>query len=219
MKKYTVCAMHHEVLLPWAELRCRSDVPLRVLTLDFHTDTMPCFRHAEAPPESGVYVDRAKVAEAVKKLRHDEHFDWALHAGVIARGDILACSPPPQAPEHPDLAVYVPPEFPEIEVMLNQPERFRKMAAQVLESSFLQRVLGAALPEPGERFILDIDCDYFMCSQALTPADGELFARLMRQAEVVTFSCENDWVKLLKLPGENITGESIASTLIERFLI
>jgi hypothetical protein len=33
---------------------------------------------------------------------------------------------------------------------------------------------------------------------------------------MITISTENDWVKLLRLPGENITGDTIAGRLLEQ---
>ena len=92
---------HHQVLPAWAQARQRSLAPLPVWTLDYHTDTMPCFRGNLPPPEDGAWQDPAAVAAAVADLRHDEHFDWALRAGILCEAHIGICGENTDIIAHP----------------------------------------------------------------------------------------------------------------------
>ena len=212
--KCAAVALHHEVLNVWAQYRRERSCAPEVLSLDFHTDVLCALRRGipEVSPE--VWQDSAAVARAVELLHHDEHFDWALRGGIIAAARIIALSPCAVAPEHPDLSVIHPPGLPDMEVMLNDPEHFRPLAQTVLSDGFLSRCLDSWRPEPG--FILDIDCDFFMVKQALFPEKSAVFDDLLANAGLVTLSCEEDWVKILRLPGEYFTGAEAAEILEQR---
>ena len=64
-------------------------------------------------------------------------------------------------------------------------------------------------------FIFDIDCDFVLCRKALHPEQHTVFDKLLCRAGLITLSCENDWVKILQLPGENLSGREIAGILEE----
>ena len=202
MKVVTV-ALHHEVLTAWAEYRLTLDHSPQVWSLDFHTDVLCARRRGIALPET--------AAQAVNELHHDEHFDWALRAGVISRGVIGALAPCSVLPEHPGLTVLRHPGLPELDRMLNADSDFSALAATVLEDDFLCAVFGETLPPAG--YILDIDCDYFMCEAALHPQKDRFWHALIARAGLITLSCENEWVKLLRLRGETLTGTAAAAEL------
>ena len=210
--KTATVEQHHHVITHWSELRRTLNAPPAVWTLDYHTDTMPCFRGEHPAPASDTWQDPFAAAEAVKLLRHDEHFDWALRAGIISQAYIGICGDNTDIIAHPAISVHRPQDFPSSEVILNRPELFRPQAGTVLESSFLSSLF-PRLPSPDETYILDIDCDYILCRQALCPKDDSVITQLIRNAALVTLSTENDWVKILKLPNESITGTEIASIL------
>ena len=204
MKVVTV-ELHHEVLTAWAEYRRTLDCAPVVWSVDFHTDVLDASRR-----EPAVSLCRDAV-QAVKLLHHDEHFDWALRAGIVSQAVIGALSPCAFSPAHPALTVRRHRELPDLDAMLNGAAQFRTTASQVLSDSFLTAVFGETLPPPG--FILDIDCDYIMCEAALHPAENAYWHTLIRRAGLVTLSCENDWVKILRLPGEKISGTAVAAEL------
>ena len=214
--KITVVKQHHEVLYAWCRLRRELDAPPAVWSLDTHTDTMPSFRGRQKTPQPGEWADDGAVDNAVKNLRHDEHFDWALRTGTISRASILALLPGDLPPAHPQMRVHTPPDLPDTATILNDAETFRPFAGQMLTSAFLKRSFGDDLPGD-ENFILDIDCDYVYCRDALSGGGRELLCSLAERALLITISEENEWVKILKLPGENITGSYIAEKLKELF--
>jgi len=203
--------LHHQVLTAWAEYRRTLSMPPEVLSFDFHTDVMRCFRRNAPDPEGDAWANPGIVADAVARLRHDEHFDWALRGGAAAEVRIISLSPCAVEPEHEKMQVIRHPGLPDMETMLNVPEQFRPLAAAVLSDGFLAPLVGDKLPEQG--FILDVDCDYFLCREALFPEHRRIFDTLVKRAGLVTISRENDWVRLLKLPGENIDGTTLAQTL------
>ena len=203
MEKIFVADLHHEVLPAWEKCREISGIPLNLLSLDFHTDVLNAARREIALP-----VD---AAEAVKFLHHDEHFDWALRAGIISRAVIIALSPCAVLPEHPALEVRRSSLLPDMDDMLNNSELFRPVAEMVLDDRFLEPLLQDGFPD--KPFILDIDCDCILCRRALHPEQSSVLRRLMQQAEVITFSREDDWIKILKLPGEKFDSDDIIDGL------
>ena len=211
MKVFTA-AQHHEVLPAWAEYRRQLDQAPEVLALDFHTDVLCAARRGVALPPPDAWQNETAVALAVSQLHHDEHFDWALRSGMIAKALIISLSPCAVPPEHPALEVRRDGNLPDMMTMLNEPEKFYPFAAAVLSDGFLQsQLLDREMPEKG--FIFDIDCDFVLCRKALQPEQHTVFDDLLRRAGLITLSCENDWVKLLQLPGENLSGREIAEIL------
>ena len=205
-RKTVIVEQHHEVLTAWAEFHRGSEVTPAVLTLDFHTDTLSCLRRKIQDP--------ADAAEAVRVLHHDEHFDWALRHGIISQAVIIALAPCAMLPAHPALEVRRSRLLPDMDVMLNEPEKFRPVAGMVLDDDFLGELLSDGFPSMP--YILDVDCDVFTCEKALHPRNGKIISRLAENAGLITISKENDWVKILKLPGENVTGSDLAAKLQAR---
>jgi hypothetical protein len=144
----------------------------------------------------------------VDQLHHDEHFDWALRTGLISRADIIAISPQVGGYSHPAMQVH--PLAPELtpDSVLQTPENIRLLAEHALE----------LLPEipVNTPYILDVDCDFFLTERSLRIRPDSRFARWVQNAAMITLSRENDWVKLLRLPGENMTGDAIAGSLREQ---
>ena len=208
-------ADHHQVLEPWAELRRQLSQPPAVLCLDYHTDILSCHTRDIPLPADGAWRDRETVSRAIAGLRHDEHFDWALRSGTISKAVIVSLTAPATTPAHPAIEVRHAAALPEPEVILNQPESFRATADRLLHDSFLQP-LTADIDMDREPWILDIDCDFFLTAAATDFSADSRFAALARQAALVTLSQETVWVRLLRLPGETITGESLADMLTDR---
>ena len=214
-EKTALVSLHHEALIPWSALRARLADPPALLSLDFHTDTLACTdRGIPAPgPEDG--LDPESVRNAVRVLHHDEHFDWALRAGVISKAVILAVSP--QIGPMPCSGLRVLPfrGAPPVQTILNDPESAR---------DFADHLLSAGLPESAELdftrgtepWILDIDCDVFLTKKAPEYSEDSLFADWVRRAALITVSRESDWVRLLRFPGERLTGDRLASRLREK---
>ena len=207
MKDIRCFDLHHQVLEAWEECRITNGTAPAVLSLDFHTDVLNCGRRGITLPEN--------AAQAVKILHHDEHFDWALRANLISRAVIIALSPCAVMPEHPALEVRNSALLPDMDTMLNDPEGFRSTAEKVLSDVFLAPLLADNFPSLP--YILDIDCDYLLCSKALEIEKNSLIDHLAANALMITLCRENDWVKILKLPNENITGETLASALVSRW--
>ena len=203
-------SLHHHVLLPWAELRRLLPTPPQVISLDFHTDTLSAARRGLAIP-AGAWQDAGLLRDAVQTLHHDEHFNWALRTGLISRADIIAISP--QVGEYGHPAMQVHPLAPEMtpETVLQSPETIRHTADHALE----------LLPEiqVSDPFILDIDCDFFLTANACSLPPDSLFAQWVRRAAMITLSREGDWVKLLQLPGEKLSGNFIAQHLAGQCLL
>jgi len=101
---------HHYALLPWQEWRQELGRPLRLMSIDFHTDTNDAFQYYayylrdphpwgarpfqeqdEAARVAQLSADDAvSIEAAVCDLRHDEHIDAAIRCGILDVAFILA---------------------------------------------------------------------------------------------------------------------------------
>lgn len=214
MKRIHVTPFHHEVLNFWAAWRRgHGETMPAVLCLDHHTDVVRAFRDDAAAVEQGAWRSPETVEDAISRLRHDEHFDWAVRSGLV-RGVFIASHTRATVPADDALHVLCDPRWPDENEFLRDQERCRPLADSVLESDYLLRQFGGI--ERYVPFILDIDCDYILTRRALFPEDAAYFDALLRRAELVTVSLESDWVRLLKLPGEDITGTAVAGAIADR---
>ena len=188
---------HHHALLPWAYERDRLGIAPHVLTLDHHTDTLPAFTHYdethEKPHEKQIANHGAEALEnALKDLRHDEHFDFAIRNGIIASATIFS---------HVNFSREVNPA---IRIIHDPPpddklETLARYYARALETEFLSANLERAPLPHGLPFILDIDLDYFKGEKSIKPEDSSLFRELIRKSAVITIARERDWVRLLNM--------------------
>jgi len=212
--EFKIASFHHEVLAFWAAWkRGHGDAEVDVLCLDHHTDVVRAFRDDSVPAGEGAWRSPEAVADAISRLRHDEHFDWAVRSGLVREVYIAShtCATPPACDR---LHVLCDPRWPDENEFLRDQERCRALADSVLESDYLIRQFGGI--DRYDPFILDIDCDYFLTRRALFPEDAAYFDALLRRAELVTVSLESDWVRLLRFRGEDISGTVIAEALAER---
>ncbi|MBQ9501894.1 MAG: UPF0489 family protein [Lentisphaeria bacterium] len=214
MTEFRIASFHHEVLAFWAAWkREHGDTELNVLCLDHHTDVVRAFRDDSVPVGEGAWRNPEAVRDAISRLRHDEHFDWAVRSGLVeevfisshTRATVPACDA---------LHVLCDPRWPDENEFLRNQERYRALADSVLESDYLVRQFGG-IDRYGP-FILDIDCDYFLTRRALFPRDSACLDALLRRAELVTVSLESDWVRLLRFRNEDISGPVVAAALAER---
>ncbi len=108
-KRVVVFDSHHFALLPWSDFARELGAPVRLLTLDYHTDTMMAFRGYLSQLEAdGDYdetfdfrderrarlalvdpSDEASLQQAVTHLRYDEHIDAAIRLGVIETAFVI----------------------------------------------------------------------------------------------------------------------------------
>ncbi len=201
-------AEHHHALREWARHRRTVDVPPTLLTFDHHTDTLPAFGRAARSEEERRewiaafdYHSDASVDAALALLRHDEHIDLALRAGVVSRAVIIAHADHSGC-ANPAIQVCADASWPEMQLLLNDPSLFRPLADSFLTSSFLESRLKEAEYEPEPGFIFDLDCDAILTEKALHPPDSNCLKELLKSAGLITISHEEDWLKLLKLDSQ-----------------
>ena len=213
--KAVAVSLHHEVLIPWSRLRERLPAPPPVLSLDFHTDTLCAAARGVPLPVPADGRDPEKLENAVKSLHHDEHFDWALRAGLISKTVIISVSPQTTPLACPGLRVLPFRSAPPVQTILNDPCAVRAFADGLL-SGGLPSSAELDFTREADPWILDVDCDVFLTARALEYPEDGLFADWVRRASLITVSRESDWVKLLRLPGEELTGEGLAARLLEK---
>ena len=205
MIPFCIVEEHHQVLPFWAEIA--GDGPLDfILTLDHHTDVLPAFSRLENKPE----INRSEPEKAVVLLRHDEHIDWALRAGIMKEAIILSHENFTE-PAHPAMRVICPELWPETQAILNSEPAAVSAAEKVLEPEYLQYAVFRN--DLSKNYILDIDLDNFLCEKALHPEKPEFFLELANHAKGISISMERDWQRILRLKGETFTSNDILSML------
>ena len=205
MIPFCVVEEHHQVLPFWAEIAGDGTLDF-ILTLDHHTDVLPAFSRLENKPE----INRSEPEKAVVLLRHDEHIDWALRAGIMKEAIILSHENFTE-PAHPAMRVICPELWPETQAILNSEPAAVSAAEKVLEPEYLQYAVFRN--DLSKNYILDIDLDNFLCEKALHPEKPEFFLELANHAKGISISMERDWQRILRLKGETFTSNDILSML------
>lgn len=209
--KAVLTAEHHQVLIPWSRLARKTGLKYHVISLDHHTDVLPSFQRSAKKGDFDFSTEEA-VLKDLALLHHDEHFDWALRAGILGSA-LIVSEENFTPPAHPSLRISCDPVWPDPQSILNGTPEAIHAAEQVLESDYLSRQIGT-IPHP---LILDLDLDYFLCEKALHPRDDSFFRRLIAEAELITCSLETEWQKILRLPGETLDSKAVFSFLRKNF--
>ena len=205
MRKLYIVEEHHHVLPFWAETAGAEPLDF-ILTLDHHTDVLPAFSRMEDPPE----IDRSQPERAVSQLRHDEHIDWALRAGIMKRSIIIAHENFTE-PAHPAMTVIRPEIWPETQAVLDSAPEAYAAAGSVLETGYLRGALQGI--DLSGKYILDLDLDNFLSMRSVQPEDPSFFLELAAHAEGVSVSMERIWQKILRLRGETLDSETVLNEL------
>ena len=205
MIPFCIVEEHHQVLPFWTETAGNGTLDF-ILTLDHHTDVLPAFSRLENKPE----INRSEPEKAVVLLRHDEHIDWALRAGIMKEAIILSHENF-TIPAHPAMRVICPELWPKTQAILNSEPAAVSAAEKVLEPEYLQYAVFRN--DLTKNYILDIDLDNILCEKALHPEKPEFFLELANHAKGISISMERDWQRILRLKGETFTSNDILSML------
>lgn len=227
-KKIYIVEEHHHVIKYWGKFRKTLDKAPILITLDHHTDTLPCFNYK-------IYVDNnyqfdskqeqkrhrllSKVDinnendldNAIKNLRNDEHIDFAVKIKIISQAFIIAY----QIPNNNNDRIY------EIEnncyVGCNKKIHDNSCLTlhynQAIESFLLNEKLcfinnfKKGLVENNKitkNYILDIDLDYFHTVKSIHPGNVNTFYSLIKNASIITIATEPWYVNYWKESGHEI---------------
>jgi hypothetical protein len=199
---------HATALLPWAFIKKQHKAPLKLITLDHHTDANSAYlrdnfsqvgRDLEAIGDlrrqrvANIDITNlASVTEALKGLHHDEHIDLALRLGIIEKAFVIQHEHAVLLPEWAERHIVVLP-------VAADPEQ-RKLYDAVLEDDFLTERLQLLSPNfsiDRDAYILDIDLDVFKTHAALKPKKQQVFTQLVANAKGITIATEPNWVRRL----------------------
>jgi len=101
---------HHLVLFPWQEIAQKHEFNVQLLTLDHHTDTKIAFNSYACKQNNGTgsaskefiesiqHIEKSKldrlnlktIDSALQNLRHDEHIDAAVSAGILTNAYVIS---------------------------------------------------------------------------------------------------------------------------------
>ena len=221
---------HHKALAAWAiERRKLASAPY-LLTIDHHSDTDEAFRsHVCTAANGDISVNEEalaakliaaidwssdeSVAEAIGKLRHDEHIHAATNSGALTASFSVQLSDQDGYVE-PEDGIYVVAHKCAIgcQKKVYDDECVVHHALEIIEAPYLDdqlRRIGEitqclGLPNiESLPYILDIDLDAFHSIKAANPCDPSTFRRLIRGALAMTIATEPKWVEELWADKDN----------------
>ena len=206
-KSCFVVAEHHHVLPVWYNFSQKNNIIPAVVTLDHHTDTLPSFSKIQGKNSNFSLPSNLKIDEITSLLQHDEHIDYALKSNIIKSSIIIAHTNSNIIAD--DRITLLNDGFLTDDMPLNSPE-LREYFDRALEDDFLAQFKEYLPQKP---YILDIDLDYFKSYRSLEPQRFSIFKKLVNDAEIITLSREEIWVKLLSFEDNNFNSDYIITQL------
>jgi len=171
------------------------------------------------------------ISECIADLKYDEHPDFAVRSGIVRRFFVLAMDDgnvgemnkrvfddkfQTEFSDH-QIVIYAPTCVPGCTSSPHDEPCRYKRANSVLESAFLDQAtnyIAGLDPVFFNRYLLDIDLDYFNTAHGLKPNDISTFHSLIQGAEAVTIAMEHSCVISFRLPGETIEAEGVLDRLM-----
>lgn len=231
-KDIYIVQSHHQVLEAWEK------IPMcNVFTLDYHTDTKEAFstyaywradsevkagkcsnleaRRDELIQEKlqGYREKRISIGSINANLRHDEHIDFSVRTGICEKVFVLACNRNEGSSNPRVYQVHGESGYTGQPIMEYAPRGETGLSDGILTEAMTE----AKALDTGffQRYILDMDCDYFNSSRSLCPESREVFKQLVSQAEMITLAREPECVKICREEGSDLTAEEIQERLVE----
>lgn len=208
---------HAQALLPWSRWRTKLGKPLKLITLDHHSDTNSCYlrslfkkigRDVEEMERLRTlrlnainYENESDVINGLEGLYHDEHIHAALKLGVITQAYVIQHSFDVIDPSLAERGMQVLPT--EVNLKADSEEVKQESFDRVLESDFLTRQLeqfkNSEIPFDMKKddYILDIDLDVFKSKKSVQPECHRVYKELADHAVAITIARESEWVSRL----------------------
>jgi len=219
-KKVYIVDQHQYTLPLWAYESIISDESYALVSIDYHPDTNPPFwqtAHYKAIMKDDERVEvltelfieeRLKsidsknirrIIDLPKDLNNDEHIHTAYALGYLNHYHMINCM---DAHEYKWGSHYLIGE-----------EHFSSLEDEMFES------IGFKMPE--DKFILDIDLDYFSSINSFTVSSDLFIKGLIRKSEFITIARSKKYFEYLKKPQEDFTLETcekLCLKMIENYL-
>ncbi|AWK04789.1 hypothetical protein HYN56_11360 [Flavobacterium crocinum] len=209
-KQIFICEEHHHVLKFWNQFR---DEQPYLLTFDHHTDLHRAFQgflntvsYSGKQWKSQEEWDQQQsrlLAEMfgghwniINDLKHDEHIDAAIRAGIIKKALVYSHDSYHNKPDR----VYCinGNENYNGQPVINNSQSYH-LPSTIINSPDLERRLSLFdLWIPREEwinnYILDIDLDFFQTKESITPKDTAFFKALLQKAKGISIAKESKWI-------------------------
>ena len=233
---------HHKALAAWALIRRDLDDASYLLTIDHHTDTDEAFRGyacLAAYEDSSVdeedlaarllgaidWSSDESIAEAISKLKHDEHIHAATKSGILGASFSIQLSDQGGCVEPNAEGIYVVPHKRAMtcQKKVYDDECALHHALEIIETPYLDdqmRRIGEITKCLGQAdietlpYILDIDLDAFHSMKAAQPDDASTFRRLIRGAYAITIATEAECVRQLWKDKDNLPSADRLLTVV-----
>lgn len=202
-KKIFICEEHHHVLTFWNAFK--KEKPY-LLTFDYHTDVHWAFQSflsaKNYASEIEALIEKIKDNdfETIRKLRHDEHIDAAIKAGLIEKALVYSINRYRSKPNRVHL-------IDGGEIYANEPiiinTSFDDNADTVIEAKNLENSF-QKFDEILKRniwlknFILDIDLDFFRTCKSLHPENVSFFKKILDKSKAISIAKESVYVNQWK---------------------
>ena len=211
-KPVFICEEHHHVLTFWHQFR--NQVPY-LLTFDHHTDLHRAFQHLLNEKNRNYDktqkewdLDQSEVLKGISindfdtilRLKHDEHIDAAIQAGIIKKALVYSYDSYRSKPNR----VYAinGDEKYNNEPIINNSIIYQDVESPIesteLEEGFKRFDLCLSRDEWMKSYILDIDLDFFHTCKSIHPIDVSIFKKLIDGAIGISIAKESLWIKQWK---------------------
>ena len=171
--------------------------------------------------------NRMSLNQVNDNLKHDEHLDFAVRTEIIDTAFILASSTN-QSSSNPNVHIVNSSgeydnhrliEFSSSLVVSSDSQKVypEQMAHRAIESEVLEEAFSVAescKESFFDKFILDIDCDYFNTEKSLYPDNKESFEKLVRDSEFITIALEPECVDICCFEGQHLDSRKILKRLL-----
>lgn len=193
---------HNEVLKIWADLkRDNKNIEYNLLTFDTHTDFNVGFTRYVSNLIASDELKREKRIELLENIKNifdkknefdslvdvllnDEHIDVSIKCDIVKKAFAITWNNRNDSEER---SIY------------NVTEKCYLDSSEYFEKSFEDKFLSPQLKEIEkilnnqffkEKYILDIDLDYFYSYTSVNPKEKEIFYKLIKNAEIITIAKE-----------------------------
>ncbi len=171
------------------------------------------------------------INSCIKKLKHDEHIDFAVRTGIANK--VFSFGSKTFGSRSHNKRVFnedcegsycnepiiecTPLCLPNCKKTGHDIQCQKKFADGAIEEDFL--LFGIKYIQHYEscffnKYILDIDLDYFNTEKAFKPSHPNMFHHLIRNSDIITIAKESSCVQTRKLANENIDSSKILDSII-----
>ena len=230
---------HHHALKAWSiTSKCN------LFTLDYHSDTLSAFCSYAFEKASEKYdesdkrfkterlrivselihdyrIGKIDINKIIELLKYNEHIVFAVKAKIV-NSVFIFCTHQGKSNyssnrQDKNIVDYSPPCLQTCTKKRHNEECIKLRTDLVIDDTYLgigMDILNIHNHEFFNRYILDIDLDYFNTEKSLSPKNNLKFYNIIKKAEIITISKESSCVLTCRRKKESINSDSILEKIM-----